>query len=338
MRFQRPAAHAVTETPRVIHASPDPGSSIYVAGHRGLVGSAIERHLKELNYTNLITRTRSELDLREPVAVDVFFQEHKPEFVFLAAATVGGIMANDLNRGDFIRDNLQIQLNVIDAARRFGVRKLLFLGSTCIYPRDAPQPLKEEYILTGPLEPTNSAYAVAKIAGLEMIDAYHTQYGFNGISIMPTNLYGSHDNFDLETSHVLPALIRRFHDAKITNAPTVTIWGTGSPLREFLHCDDLADAAVWLMANYDEPQILNVGSGEEISILNLARLIAETTGYMGEIATDTTKPDGTPRKLCDVSKLSKLGWRAKIELKEGIASTYRWFLENAADQSWETPS
>ncbi len=322
-------AEKVSVTP----ASPSPDSCIYIAGHRGLVGSAILRRLEKLNYSSLIARTRAELDLRVPADVDAFFQAQKPEFVFLAAATVGGILANDLNRGDFIRDNLQIQLNVIDAARRFGARKLLFLGSTCIYPRDAPQPMKEKYILTGPLEPTNSAYAVAKIAGLEMIDAYRAQYGFNGISIMPTNLYGPHDNFDPETSHVLPALIRRFHDAKIANAATVTIWGTGRPLREFMHCDDLADAAVWLMENYDEAQILNAGTGEEISILDLARLVAGIVGFEGEIVTDPEKPDGTPRKLCDVSKLTKLGWTAKTELKEGIGSTYRWFLENAAEAS-----
>ncbi len=325
------AARTVTETNGVIPASPDLDSRIYVAGHRGLVGSAIMRRLEKLNYGNLITRTRAELDLRKPEDVDAFFAEQKPEFVYLAAATVGGIMANDLKRGDFIRNNLLIQVNAIDAARRFGARKLLFLGSTCIYPRDAPQPMKEEYILTGPLEPTNSAYAVAKIAGLEMIDAYHTQFGFNGIAIMPTNLYGPGDNFDLETSHVLAALIRRFHDAKTAGAPSVTIWGTGSPLQEFLHCDDLADAAVWLMGNYDKPQMINVGTGKEISIIDLAHLIAGVFGFEGDILTDPTKPDGTPRKLCDVSKLTKMGWTSKIELKEGIGSTYRWFLENAAE-------
>ncbi len=253
MTSRRQAARAVIETKNVIPASPDPGSRIFVAGHRGLVGSAILRRLEQLNYANPITRTRAELDLRKPQDVDAFFAEQKPEFVYLAAATVGGILANDLRRGDFIRDNLLIQVNVIDAARRFGVRKLLFFGSTCIYPRDAPQPMKEDTILTGPLEPTNSAYAVAKIAGLEMIDAYHTQFGFNGIAIMPTNLYGPGDNFDLETSHVLAALIRRFHDAKLANASTVTIWGTGRPMREFMHSDDLADAAMWLMENYDKP-------------------------------------------------------------------------------------
>ena len=326
-----PAAHFVAEAGSVIPASPNRDSCIYIAGHRGLAGSAIERRLKKLNYRNLVTRARGELDLRDPGGVDAFFAEQKPEFVFLAAARVGGIMTNHLNRGDFIRDNLQIQLNVIDAARRFGVRKLLFLGSACIYPRDAPQPLREEYVLTGPLEPTNSAYAVAKIAGLEMIDAYRAQFGFNGISIMPTNLYGPRDNFDLETSHVLPALIRRFHDARAGDLPTVTIWGTGSPLREFMHCDDLADAAVWLMENYDEAQILNVGTGDEISILDLARLVAKIIGFRGDIVTDPAKPDGTPRKLCDVSKLAGLGWKSKIGLEEGIASTYGWFVENAAE-------
>lgn len=310
-------------------AAPTTNSIIYVAGHRGLVGSAILRRLKTAGHTNLPTRTSAELDLCDPQAVEAFFAKSKPEFIFLAAAKVGGILANDNYPGDFIRDNLTIQLNVIDAARRHGTKKLMFLGSTCIYPREAPQPMNEDSILTGPLEPTNSAYAVAKIAGLEMIRAYRDQYGFNGISIMPTNLYGPGDNFDLESSHVLPALIRRFHDAKTSGMSEVTIWGTGTPLREFMHADDLADAAVWLMANYDDGQILNVGTGEEISILDLARLIARVVGFNGDILTDPEKPDGTPRKLCDTSRLRALGWKPKITLEQGIASTYEWFLENA---------
>lgn len=316
------------ERASIAPAAPAKDSKVYVAGHRGLVGSAILRKLQEKGYTNLPVRTSKELDLRDADRVESFFAEEKPEFVFLAAAKVGGILANDTCPGDFIRDNLLIQLNVIDAALRHGARKLLFLGSTCIYPRDARQPMKEEDILTGPLEPTNSAYAIAKIAGLEMIRAYRDQYGFNGISIMPTNLYGPGDNFDPETSHVLAALLRRFHEAKETGAEQVTIWGTGKPLREFMHSDDLADAAVWLMENYDDGQMLNVGTGEEISILDLAKLVAKVIGFEGEIETDPSKPDGTPRKLCDTKKLRNLGWAPKITLEDGIRSTYQWFLEN----------
>ncbi len=322
-------AHAVSEEARVTPAAPAPNSKIFVAGHRGLVGSAIVRKLESSGYGNLVARSSKELDLRDASAVETFFEAEKPEFIFLAAAKVGGILANDTYRGEFIRDNLLIQLNVIDAARRHGADKLLFLGSTCIYPRDAPQPICEDYLMTGPLEPTNSAYAVAKIAGLEMIDAYRIQYAFNGISIMPTNLYGPQDNFDPETSHVLPALLRRFHEAKVDGEEAVTIWGTGTPLREFMHCDDLADAALWLMENYDDGQMLNVGTGEEISILDLATLISKVVGFEGEIRTDTSKPDGTPRKLCDVTRLMNLGWRPKISLEDGIRSTYEWFLENA---------
>lgn len=321
-------ARAVSEGARVTTAAPAPGSKIYVAGHRGLVGSAIVRTLEASGLSNIIARTSVELDLTDASGVNAFFEEEKPEFLFLAAAKVGGILANDIYRGDFIRDNLLIQVNVIDAARRNGAAKLLFLGSSCIYPREAPQPLREDYLMTGPLEPTNSAYAVAKIAGLEMIDAYRAQYGFNGISIMPTNLYGPRDNFDPETSHVLPALIRRIHEAKCEDADAVTIWGTGAPLREFLHCDDLADAALWLMCNYDEGQMLNVGTGKEISILELAALISSVIGFKGEIRTDPSKPDGTPRKLCDATRLTNLGWRPKIGLEDGIRSTYDWFLEN----------
>lgn len=310
----------------VVPASPKTDSSIFVAGHRGLVGSAILRCLENKKYSNLIVRTRQELDLRDAVQVEDFFATHKPEFVLLTAAKVGGIVANDEYRGDFIRDNLLIQTHTIDAAKRHGTRKLVFLGSTCIYPREAPQPMREDDILTGPLEPTNSAYAVAKIAGLEMIAAYRAQFGFNGISIMPTNLYGPGDNFNLKTSHVLPALIRRFHEAKLAKIDSVTIWGTGAPLREFLHCDDLADAAVWLMANYDGSQMLNVGTGKELSILHLAQLTAKVIGYEGKILTDPSKPDGTPRKLCDTTRLNALGWSPKIELEDGIRSTYDWYL------------
>ena len=321
-------ARAVPERTQVKAATPAKNSTIYVAGHRGLVGSAIMRQLEKSGYSSLPVRSSRELDLRDKGAVDAFFNETKPEFIFLAAAKVGGILANDTFPADFIRDNLLIQLNVIEAARKFGASKLMFLGSTCIYPREARQPMNEDDILTGPLEPTNSAYAVAKIAGLEMIRAYRDQHGFNGISIMPTNLYGPGDNFDLETSHVLPALIRRFHDAKTSGADRVTIWGTGTPLREFMHADDLADAAVWLMENYDNGQMLNVGTGEEISILDLARLVAKIVGFEGDVTTDTTKPDGTPRKLCDTTRLRALGWKPKISLEDGIASTYKWFLEN----------
>lgn len=314
----------------VTPAAPSPDSVVYVAGHRGLVGSAILRRLQQAGYSNLPTRRSEELDLRDPEAVEAFFTRQKPEFIFLAAAKVGGILANDTYPADFIRDNLLIQLNVIEAARRHGAKKLMFLGSTCIYPRNARQPMNEDDILTGPLEPTNSAYAVAKIAGLEMIRSYRDQHGFNGISIMPTNLYGPGDNFDPETSHVLAALIRRIHEAKVSHADAVTIWGTGTPLREFLHSDDLADAAVWLIENYDDGQMLNVGTGEEVSIMDLARLIARVIGFEGEIRTDTSKPDGTPRKLCDTTRLRSLGWKPKITLEDGIASTYQWFLENIA--------
>lgn len=312
----------------VVSASPDTDSRIFVAGHRGLVGSAILRRLERKGHSNLIVRTSQELDLRDAPQVERFFESERPEFVFLAAAKVGGIVANDSYRGDFIRDNLLIQTHTIDAARRHGVRKLMFLGSTCIYPREAPQPMHEDAILTGPLEPTNSAYAMAKLAGLEMVAAYREQFGFNGISIMPTNLYGPGDNFDLETSHVLPALLRRFHEAKLARSSSVTIWGTGSPLREFLHCDDLADAIVWLMANYDDGQMLNVGTGEEVSILDLARLVAKVVGFDGDVLTDPSRPDGTPRKLCDSSRLHALGWRPKIDLENGIRSTYEWYLSH----------
>lgn len=305
-----------------------PDSKIYVAGHRGLVGSAIERALAQRGFENIVMRTRDELDLRDAKAVDDFFAAERPEYVFLAAAKVGGILANDSYPADFIRDNLQIQVNVIDAAYRSGVQKLCFLGSSCVYPRLAPQPMPEDALLTGPLEPTNEWYAVAKIAGIKMCQAYAKQYGFAALSLMPTNLYGPNDNFDLETSHVLPALLRKFHEAKAAGQPAVTIWGTGAARREFLHVDDLADAALWLMEHYDSPELINVGVGEDISIGELAELIRSVVGYEGALEYDRSKPDGTPRKLLDVRKLHALGWRHKIGLREGIDSTYRWYLEN----------
>ncbi len=307
----------------------DRGARIYVAGHRGLVGSAILRRLQAGGFSNLIVRTHDELDLTRQADVEAFFEQERPEYVFLAAAKVGGILANATYPADFIRVNLQIQTNVIDAAYRYGAKKLLFLGSSCIYPKLAPQPMKEEHLLTGPLEPTNEPYAVAKIAGIVMVRSYRRQYGFNGISLMPTNLYGPGDNFDLETSHVLPAMIRKFHEAKVAGAPSVTLWGTGSPRREFLHVDDLADAAVFLMERYDGEEIVNVGVGEDVTIAELAEIVRDVVGYEGAIEWDTTKPDGTPRKLLDVSRLHALGWRARIGLREGIEQTYRWYCENA---------
>ncbi len=303
-------------------------SKIYVAGHRGLVGSAIVRKLEEKGYTNLVYRTSKELDLRDKNAVDQFFAEEKPEFVFLAAAKVGGIVANNEYPADFIRDNLLIQTNIIDAAYRNGVKKLLFLGSTCIYPKMAPQPLKEEYLLTGELEPTNDAYAIAKIAGIKMCQSYNRQYGTEYISVMPTNLYGENDNYDLHTSHVLPALMRKFHEAKENNAPFVEVWGTGTPLREFLYSDDLADACVYLINTYSGNEIVNIGVGEDLPIKELAEKIKDVVGFKGEIQFDTTKPDGTPRKLVDVTKLNSLGWKATTSLEEGLKKAYQWFLEN----------
>jgi len=307
-------------------------SKIYVAGHRGLVGSAIIRRLRAQGYTNLVMRTRAALDLQDRAAVDRFFSTERPEYVFLAAAKVGGILANNTYPADFLRDNLEIQNNIIDAAHRQGVAKLQFLGSSCIYPKLAPQPIKEEYLLTGSLEPTNEWYAIAKIAGIKMCQAYRKQYGFNAISLMPTNLYGPGDNFDLENSHVLPALIRKFHEAKNAGRGEVVIWGTGSPRREFLHVDDLASAAVHLMLNYNEPEIVNVGTGDDITIAELARLVQKTVGFTGSLVFDTAKPDGTPRKLLDVSRLTGLGWKAAISLEHGITATYEWFVE-----SIETP-
>lgn len=302
-------------------------SRIYVAGHRGLVGSAILRKLEEQGYTNLVYKTSKELDLRDPRQVEEFFQIEKVDYVFLAAAKVGGIVANNQYPADFIRDNLMIQTNVIDSAYRSGVEKLLFLGSTCIYPKLAPQPLKEEYLLTGELEPTNEPYALAKIAGIKMCESYNRQYGTKYISAMPTNLYGENDNFDLHTSHVLPALIRKFHEAKENNAEFVEVWGTGTPLREFLYSDDLADACVYLMNNYEGNEIVNIGVGEDLSIKELAGKVKATVGFTGELRFDTSKPDGTPRKLVDVTKINALGWKATTSLDEGLKKAYDWFLQ-----------
>lgn len=301
---------------------------IYIAGHRGMVGSAIHRKLEKEGFSNFITRTSDTLDLRNQEQVSGFFKSEKPDYVFLAAAKVGGIIANNTYRADFLYDNLQIQNNVIHHAYLNGVKKLMFLGSSCIYPKMAPQPLKEEYLLTGLLEPTNEPYAIAKIAGIKMCDAYRDQYGCNFISVMPTNLYGYNDNYHPENSHVLPALIRRFHEAKEQNIPEVIIWGTGSPRREFLFADDLAEACYYLMQNYDEEGLVNIGTGEDISIKDLALLIKSIVGYEGEIKFDTTKPDGTPRKLMDVTKLHSKGWKHTVELNEGIKLAYGDFLSH----------
>ena len=302
-------------------------SRIFVAGHRGLVGSAIRRRLLRDGYTNLIVRTRSELDLVNQSAVDAFFAAEKPEYVFLAAGQVGGILANSSYPVEFLRDNLAIETNVIDAAYRNGVKKLQCLGSSCIYPKMAPQPIKEEYLLTGPLEPTNEWYAIAKIAGIKLAQAYWRQYGFRAISLMPTNLYGPGDNFDLQSSHVLPALIRKAHEARLKHLPEMVVWGSGEPRREFLHVDDMADAAVFLMLRYDSADIINVGVGKDISIRELAGLVCRVVGYEGQLVFDASKLDGTPRKLLDVSRLQNLGWQPRINLEEGIAQAYQWFLE-----------
>lgn len=303
-------------------------AKIYVAGHRGLVGSALTRRLQQDGFSDVLTRSSPDLDLRDQQAVNAFFAKERPGYVFLAAAKVGGIHANNTYPADFLRDNLQIQTNVIDAAYRHGTRKLMFLGSSCIYPKCAPQPISEESLLTGALEPTNEWYAIAKIAGLKMCQAYRRQYGFNAISVMPTNLYGPGDNFNLETSHVLPALIRKFHEAKTGGAGYVTVWGTGTPRREFLHADDFAAAALFLMDRYEDESLINVGCGEDLSIGDLAEVIKEVVGFSGEIRFDGSKPDGTPRKLLNVRKLYELGWRPRIPLKDGIAHSYQWFLEN----------
>lgn len=303
-------------------------SKIYVAGHRGLVGSAIVRNLQEKGFNNIIYRTHKELDLTNQNEVRKFFEEERPEYVFLAAAKVGGIHANNTYPADFIYENLMIQNNIIKAAHDFEVKKLLFLGSTCIYPKMAPQPIKEDYLLTGSLEETNEAYAVAKIAGLEMCKFFKRQYGDNFISCMPTNLYGPNDNFDLKNSHVLPALIRKFHEAKVNNSEVVEVWGTGKPLREFLYVDDMADACVFLMENYDGEQHVNIGTGVEVSIRELAETVKEVVGFEGELVFNTDMPDGTPRKLTTVDKLNELGWKHKVDLNNGIKMAYEWFLEN----------
>ncbi len=305
-------------------------SKIYIAGHRGMVGSSILRALKSRGYNNFVLKTSAELDLRNQQSVANFFALEKPDYVFLAAAKVGGIVANNTYRADFIYENMIIQSNVIHQSYLNGVKKLLFLGSSCIYPKLAPQPLKEEYLLTGLLEPTNEPYAIAKIAGIKMCDAYREQYGCNFISVMPTNLYGPNDNYDLNNSHVLPALLRKFISAKNNGDAAVTIWGTGSPLREFLHADDLADACLFLMETHNESGLVNIGVGEDVSILDLAKMVKQIVGFEGDILTDTTKPDGTPRKLMDVSKLTNLGWKAKISLEDGIKKVY----EEIKDRNW----
>lgn len=305
----------------------DKSAKVYVAGHRGLVGSAIVRKLQSEGYQNLITRTSGELDLTDSAATAQFFDSEKPEYVFLAAAKVGGILANSLQGADFICENILIQSNVITNSHRTGVKKLLFLGSSCIYPRMATQPIREDCLLDGKLEETNKPYAVAKIAGITMCQAYNQQYGTRYISVMPTNLYGPNDNFDLNSSHVLPALIRKMHDARIMYKPEVSVWGTGTPKREFLHVDDLAAACLFLMQNYEDSEIINIGTGDDISIKDLAELVKKVVGYQGRLVFDTSKPDGTPRKLLDVSKINSMGWKATITLQTGIEQTYKWFLQ-----------
>lgn len=303
-------------------------ASIHVAGHHGLVGSAVMRHLQELGYSDLVTASSSELDLRDREAVFNFYSERRPEIVVLAAAKAGGILANATHPVEFFSDNIRIQTNVIDAAHEFGVQRLIFLGSSCIYPKFARQPIREDSLLTGSLEPTNDAYAIAKIAGVLHIQAMRREYGHDFISAMPTNLYGPGDNFDLHTSHVLPAMIRKFHDAKLAEAPKVVLWGTGSPRREFLHVDDLARAVVTLLQRYNETQPINVGVGQDVTIRELAQIVREVVSYEGDIQWDTSKPDGTPRKLLDVSRMHELGWKAQIGMREGIANTYEWFMAN----------
>lgn len=305
-------------------------AKIYIAGHRGMVGSSILRNLQGKGYDNFVLRTSKDLDLRDQQQVKDFFAREKPDYVFLAAAKVGGIQANNTYRGEFLYDNLMIQNNVIHQSYVQGVKKLLFLGSSCIYPKMAPQPLKEEYLLTGLLEPTNEPYAIAKIAGIKMCETYRSQYGCDFISVMPTNLYGPNDNYDLNNSHVLPALIRKFHEAKVSSTEFVEIWGTGSPKREFLHVDDMAEACVYLMENYSEAELVNVGTGEDISIKDLALLIKDIVGFEGELRFDTSKPDGTPRKMMDVSKLHSYSWKHQIELREGISSVYEQYVKEEA--------
>src|SRR5450432_3711295 len=319
--YQLPTANC--QLPTANESNMNKQNKIYIAGHRGMVGSAIKRRLEADGFENLIGKTSEELDLRNQAAVLDFFEKEKPDFVFLAAARVGGIYANDTYRADFLYENLMIQSNIMHAAWKSEVKKLMFLGSSCIYPKLAPQPLKEDYLLTGLLEETNEPYAIAKIAGIKLCDAYRAQYGCNFISVMPTNLYGPNDNYDLNNSHVLPALIRKFHEAKAASAPSVTIWGTGEPKREFLHVKDLADACIFLMENYDEPGLVNVGWGTDLSILELAHLIAGIAGYKGSIQKDLSKPDGSPRKLMDVSKMKSMGWEAAISLEDGIRSVYK---------------
>ncbi|MCE3228101.1 MAG: GDP-L-fucose synthase [Bacteroidetes bacterium] len=309
-------------------------SKIYIAGHKGMVGSAILRNLQQKGYKNFVLKSSSELDLRNAQAVSDFFEKEKPEYVFLAAAKVGGIQANNIYRAEFLYDNLMIQNNVIHSAHLNNVKKLMFLGSSCIYPKLAPQPLKEEYLLSGYLEDTNEPYAIAKICGIKMCESYHRQYGSNFISVMPTNLYGPNDNYNLNNSHVLPALIRKFHEAKEQNAPSVEMWGTGSPLREFLHADDMADACVYLMLNYNGQQHVNIGTGTDLSIKDLALLVKKIVGYTGEIQHDLSKPDGTPRKLMDVSYLHSLGWKHKIELEAGIRLVYDDFKNKQNVKVW----
>jgi GDP-L-fucose synthase len=305
----------------------DPGARVFVAGHRGLVGSAIVRRLDAEGFSRVATATREQLDLRDQAAVNYWFRANRPEYVFLVAGTVGGILANSTRPAEFVYDNMMIHATVVHAAHLFPVKRLLYLGSSCIYPRDCPQPMKEEHLLSGPLEPTNEPYAIAKIAGIKLCQAYRKQYGCDFISAMPTNLYGPNDNFDLASSHVLPALIRKFHDAKAERRP-VAIWGTGSPRREFLHVDDLADACLFLMRRYDDARHINVGTGEDLTIRELAEMVRDVVHPGVELAFDATKPDGTPKKLLDVSRLHALGWRHRIGLREGIESSYRWFLEN----------
>lgn len=332
----------VNSLPSIVHTMPA-DARIFVAGHNGMVGSAIVRRLQAEGYANLVLRSSKELDLRNQAAVAEFFASERPEYIFLAAARVGGIIANSTRKGEFLFDNLMIQTNVIHSAYTCGVKRLLFLGSTCIYPKMSPQPIKEEYLLTGPLEPTNDAYAIAKIAGIAQCRSYNEQYGTRFLSAMPNNLYGPNDNFDLTGSHVLPALLRKFHEAKATGAASVTVWGTGSPLREFMHVDDLADASLFLMNQPEEdyssllkyspaPALINVGSGQEISIADLAGLVKDIVGFGGELVFDASKPDGTPRKLADSSRLHELGWRHRIDLEEGVRDAYRWFVDNSRDQ------